>query len=84
MLCSAVPGGSQAQFPCATHACPQALCSKTLVHEDLWNVAAEDSAQAVSEGFQWNLSSAQVGGAVDWVDGAAALGEATGLLSLAA
>lgn len=35
---------------------------KTLVHEDLWNVAAEDSAQAVSDGFQWNLSSAQVGG----------------------
>ncbi len=32
------------------------------MHEDLWDVAVEDSARTVSDAFQWNLSSAQVGG----------------------
>ncbi|PRW33949.1 ABC transporter isoform A [Chlorella sorokiniana] len=32
---------------------------KTLVHDDLWDVAVEDAARTVSDGFQWNLSSAQ-------------------------
>jgi hypothetical protein len=34
---------------------------KTLLQEDLWDVAGGDSAQLVSDTFIWNLSAAEVG-----------------------